>query len=78
MQYEFIEEKCSRARFNACQQQCRIARLLNGGTITDGNCVCEAPIECRFNLGMQFNPDTESQTALFPDVKNYLNQLWSE
>lgn len=87
--FRFADEPHSVARFNACQSQCRIARFLSGEDIDDGNCICEAPRECYFNLGNLFVNVTrdeddeefdaiEAQTALFPDVKSYIQQVWSE
>ena len=67
-------QSCSLARYNACQRQCRIAKYLDGGSITDGNCPCERPIECRFGLAQ----DIVEDDLMFPDCKSYIKELYSE
>ncbi len=76
MDGNFEVQKCSQARFNACQSQCRISRFLAGGTVFDGNCPCERPIECVFGLDdkLEFiEPD-----EMFADCKSYIKQVFSE
>lgn len=63
----------SKARFNACAKQCRIQKFMSGGTIFDGNCTCDRPIECKF--GLQDKLDAIEPTEYFPDVVEYWRQL---
>lgn len=63
-------------RLQACQSQCRLLRVKAGGSILDGGCPCDAPVDCIFNIAEPENyPD---RRACFPDIKNYYLDLMYE
>lgn len=64
-------------RGKACYKQCRIVRYLDGKPIDDGNCPCERPMECRFPklADLAFDEDVD---LMFPDVKQFIKEFWSE
>lgn len=76
MDGNFEVQQCSKARFNACMNQCRIVKFMDGGTVFDGNCPCERPMECRFGLADKL--DAVEPDEMFADAKIYMNQLFSE
>ena len=70
-----VEEMTPRRR--ACLNQCRIQKFINGGTIFDGNCICDYPNQCWFNLTDKLDNDVIDPTMLWPDVKQIYRQ-WNE
>lgn len=63
-------------RRRACFNQCRLQKFYAGGTIFDGNCPCDSPIECRFSL-----PDWRDEDEaglLFPPIRDLYKQLADE
>ncbi len=73
---EIEVQKCSQARFDACRNQCRIQKFINGGTIFDGGCPCDIPNECWFNL--QEHITELDHTMLWPDVKKIYREWNTE
>lgn len=63
-------------RQKACLRQCRLARFHSGESITNGNCPCQKPTECRFFLADYRKGDEAG--LIFPDLKEFYNQLWTE
>lgn len=60
-------------RMKACQRQCRLARYKTEGSIDIGNCTCDGPEDCRF----QIKTDLADQ-KFFPDVLKYSIDLFFE
>jgi len=65
------------ARMKACLNQCRLQRLMTGGDILSGNCTCDTPIECRFNLD-RFVTKQIDVHADFSDVELYYQYIRGE
>lgn len=74
--FEEVDFNRSTARNNACAKQCRIQKFMSGGTIFDGNCICDRPNQCWFNLQDKL-PDVDP-TVMFADVMDYYRQLYTE
>jgi hypothetical protein len=65
------------ARRKACLNQCRIQKYISGKTVFDGNCICDYPNQCWFNLTDKLDHDIIDPTMLWPDVKKIYIQ-WNE
>lgn len=76
MMFEETQQECSKARYAACLNQCRISKFLRGGTIFDGNCTCDKPIECMVNLQNMIGEETRND--YFPDILTHWRQLVTE
>jgi hypothetical protein len=63
------------ARIKACRKQCRIQKYIDGGTVFDGNCTCDGPEDCRFQL-QKYVKDIEQR--YWPDVIHFYRQLSTE
>lgn len=74
--FEEARQLCSKARYAACMNQCRIVKFLQGGTVFDGNCICDKPIECMVNLQTLISEDVRHD--YFPDVRDYWTQVADE
>lgn len=64
-------------RKRACFNQCRLQKYYTGGSINDGNCPCDGPKECRFNLP-DHRSDEDTIGLMFEDIRNFYRQLASE
>lgn len=64
------------SRRKACRKQCKIQKFIEGGSIFEGNCICERPNQCWFNL--QDELTDVDKTKLFADVMKYYIELASE
>lgn len=67
-------EKSSRRK--ACRKQCRIQKFIDGGSVFDGNCICDRPNECWFNL--QDALTEVDPTVMFGDVLDFYRQEITE
>lgn len=76
----FEEDKFNRDSVNifrkiAQLKHCRLKPSGEAGIMKRGQCVCECPAECRFEFPEKY---TEDSRALFPDIREWIRQVWSE